>query len=86
MDTDVSTTQDEESVSDVIVLEAIPETADVAEPPDARHQPEGRPAMLSEHDPNRRAAARHHARQGLRKRPASMVPSVRMASTVSGAW
>jgi hypothetical protein len=47
--TDVSTTQDEESVSDVIMLEAIPETADVVEPPDARHQPsEGRPAVLSE--------------------------------------
>jgi hypothetical protein len=36
--TDVPTTQDEESVSDVIMLEAIPETADVVAPPDARHQ------------------------------------------------
>ena len=34
--TDVPTTQDEESVSDVIMLGAIPETAD--SPPDARHQ------------------------------------------------
>ena len=38
--TDVPTTQDEESVSDVIMLEAIPETADVVAPPDARHQPQ----------------------------------------------
>ena len=46
--TDVPTTQEEESVSDVIMLEAIPETADVVAPPDARYQPrEGRPAMLS---------------------------------------
>ena len=35
--TDVPTTQDEESVSDVIILEAISETADVVAPPDARH-------------------------------------------------
>jgi hypothetical protein len=27
------------TVSDVIMLEAIPETADVVAPPDARHQP-----------------------------------------------
>ena len=38
--TDVPTTQDEESVSDVIMLKAIPETADVVAPPDARHQPQ----------------------------------------------
>jgi hypothetical protein len=41
-----------ESVSDVIILEAIPETADVVAPPDARHQPrEGGPAMLSNMTP-----------------------------------
>ena len=34
------------------MLEAIPETADVVAPPDARHQPrEGRPAMLSNMTP-----------------------------------
>jgi hypothetical protein len=38
--TRVPTTLDEESVSDVIALtEAIPETADVVAPLDARHQP-----------------------------------------------
>jgi hypothetical protein len=43
--TDVPTTQDEESVSDVMMLEAIPETADVVAPPDAviSHVKGGRP-------------------------------------------
>ena len=39
--TRVPTTHDEESVSEVIASrEAIPETADVAAPLDARHQPQ----------------------------------------------
>jgi hypothetical protein len=49
-------------VSDVIILEAIPETVDVVAPPDARHQPrKGRPAMLSNITPIVELAARHHA-------------------------
>ena len=85
--TDVPTTQDEESVSDVIMLEAIPETADVVAPPDARHQPrEGRPATLSNMTPIARAACSAPRTSRSTRAGASMVPSVRMASTVSGAW
>ena len=84
--TDVPTTHDEESVSDVIMLEAIPETADVVAPPDARHQPrEGRPAMLSNMTPIVELRSAPRTSRSTRA-AASMVPSVRMASTVSGAW
>jgi hypothetical protein len=84
--TDVPTTQDKQSVSDVLMLEAIPETADIVAPPDARHQPpKGRPAMLSNMTPIVELLLGTTQSRPTRA-AASMVPSVRMASTVSVAW
>jgi hypothetical protein len=70
------------TVSDVIMLEAIPETADVVALPDARHQPrEGRPAMLSNMTKSSSWLGATHVK--VYASGASLVP---MASTVSGAW